>query len=168
LAAEAVEIVVTVAGLDETMSRAIHACTSYRAHDLLCHRFADVFTQSKDGCLSTIAGSTAPNPLNRRPTEHHPAGVPRYNIRLSDKIVWADRPEASMQHMMGPVDLLLCPPGVDPPRPISVTFVPAKEFENPPLLQVNPEYHAVPPILRIGSFRVYRRRAFAGHPSAMH
>jgi Terminase large subunit, T4likevirus-type, N-terminal len=34
------------------------------------------------------------------------------------------------------------PPGVDSPRPISVTFIPAKVFDNPALLQVNPEYLA--------------------------
>jgi len=31
-------------------------------------------------------------------------------------------------------------PGVDAPRPISVTFIPAKVTDNPALLQVNPEY----------------------------
>src|ERR1700756_3520210 len=34
------------------------------------------------------------------------------------------------------------PTGADPPRPISVTFIPAKVFDNPALLQVNPEYPA--------------------------
>jgi inward rectifier potassium channel len=53
LAAEAVEIVVTVTGLDETMSQAIHARTSYLAHEVLWgHRFADVFTQAEDGRLA--------------------------------------------------------------------------------------------------------------------
>ena len=32
------------------------------------------------------------------------------------------------------------PPGFDPSRPISVTFIPASVFNNPALLQVNPEY----------------------------
>jgi hypothetical protein len=32
------------------------------------------------------------------------------------------------------------PPDADPPRPIRVTFIPAKVFDNPALLQVNPEY----------------------------
>jgi hypothetical protein len=32
------------------------------------------------------------------------------------------------------------PPDADPPRPISVTFIPAKVSDNPALLQVNPEY----------------------------
>ena len=32
-------------------------------------------------------------------------------------------------------------PGVDPPRPISVTFIPAVVFDNPILLRVNPEYY---------------------------
>jgi hypothetical protein len=31
---------------------------------------------------------------------------------------------------------------MDPPRPISVTFIPPKVFDNPALLQVNPEYLA--------------------------
>src|SRR5437879_1994550 len=44
-----------------------------------------------------------------------------------------------MQQMMRSEDL---PPGVDPPRPISVTFIPAKVFDNPALLRVNPEYLA--------------------------
>jgi inward rectifier potassium channel len=53
LVAEAVEIVVTVTGLDETMSQAVHARTSYLAHEVLWgHRFADVFTQTKDGRLA--------------------------------------------------------------------------------------------------------------------
>jgi predicted phage terminase large subunit-like protein len=32
------------------------------------------------------------------------------------------------------------PPGVDPPSPISVTFIPATVFDNPDLMRVNPEY----------------------------
>jgi hypothetical protein len=32
--------------------------------------------------------------------------------------------------------------GVDPPRPISVTFIPATVFDNPILLQANPDYCA--------------------------
>ena len=67
------------------------------------------------------------------------AGVLRYYIRLAEKIIWADRPEDLMQQMTRSEDL---PPGVDPPRPISVTFIPAKVFDNPALLRVNPEYLA--------------------------
>ena len=53
LATEAVEIVVTVTGLDETMSQPVHARTSYLAHEVLWdHRFVDVFTQTKDGRLA--------------------------------------------------------------------------------------------------------------------
>ena len=53
LTAEAVEIVVTVTGLDETMSKAVDARTPYVAHEVLWgHRFADVFTQTKDGRLA--------------------------------------------------------------------------------------------------------------------
>ena len=43
----------TVTGLDETISQAVHARTSYLAHEVLWgHRFADVFTQTKDGRLA--------------------------------------------------------------------------------------------------------------------
>ena len=53
LATEAVEIVVTVTGLDETMSQPVHARTSYLAHEVLWdHRFVDVFTRTKDGRLA--------------------------------------------------------------------------------------------------------------------
>jgi hypothetical protein len=53
--------------------------------------------------------------------------------------VWADRPKDLMQHLPRPEHL---PPDVDLPRPISVTFIPAKMFDNPALLQVNPKYFA--------------------------
>jgi hypothetical protein len=33
-------------------------------------------------------------------------------------------------------------PGFELPRPISVTFIPAKVFDNPALLRVNPDYLA--------------------------
>jgi hypothetical protein len=36
----------------------------------------------------------------------------------------------------------ICTPGIEIPRAISVTFIPAKVFDNPALLQVNPEYLA--------------------------
>jgi hypothetical protein len=49
-------------------------------------------------------------------------------IRVSDKFVWAVRPEDLLQYLPWPQDL---PPGVDPPRPISVTFIPAKVLDNP-------------------------------------
>ena len=53
LATEAVEIVVTVTGLDETLSQPVHARTSYLAHEVLWgRRFADVFTQTTDGRLA--------------------------------------------------------------------------------------------------------------------
>ena len=52
-ATEAVEIVVTFTGLDETISQPVHARTSYLAHEVLWdHRFVDVFTQTKDGRLA--------------------------------------------------------------------------------------------------------------------
>jgi hypothetical protein len=68
------------------------------------------------------------------------AGVLRYYIRVAEKIVWADRPDDLMQYLPRPKDLP--PPGIDPPRPISVTFIAATVLDNPALLQVNPEYFA--------------------------
>jgi predicted phage terminase large subunit-like protein len=67
------------------------------------------------------------------------AGVVRYFIRVAEKLVWADKPEELMQDLPPPGDL---PPGIELPRAISVTFIPAKVFDNPALLQVNPEYLA--------------------------
>jgi predicted phage terminase large subunit-like protein len=67
------------------------------------------------------------------------AGVLRYNARVSDKIVWVDRPEDLMQDLPQTEDL---PPGLDPARPISVTFIPATVLDNPALLRVNPDYYS--------------------------
>src|SRR5947209_8953229 len=67
------------------------------------------------------------------------AGVLRYYIRIAEKIVWAGKPEELMRDLPQQEDL---PPGIEPPRPISVTFIPATVFDNPALLQVNPEYYA--------------------------
>ena len=66
------------------------------------------------------------------------AGVLRYYVRVDEKIQWADKPEELMQDLPRREDL---PPGIDPPRPISVTFIPARVFDNPALLQINPEYY---------------------------
>jgi predicted phage terminase large subunit-like protein len=63
--------------------------------------------------------------------------VLRYYIRVSENLLWADRPEDLVQYLPQLDDL---PPGIEPPRPISVTFIPATVFDNPALLQVNPEY----------------------------
>ena len=63
----------------------------------------------------------------------------RYFVRIAEKIVWADRPEELMEDLLQGQEL---PPGVDPPLPMSVTFIPATVFDNPALLQVNPEYLA--------------------------
>ena len=53
LAAEGVELVVTVTGLDETTLQPIHARTSYLADEIFWdRRFADVFTQTEDGRLA--------------------------------------------------------------------------------------------------------------------
>ena len=77
------------------------------------------------------------------------AGVLRYFIRIAGTIEWADRPEELMQHLPRRDDL---PPGFELPRPISVTFIPAHVFDNPALLQVNPDYPArllsLPPLER--------------------
>jgi predicted phage terminase large subunit-like protein len=67
------------------------------------------------------------------------AGVLRHYIRVADKIIWADRPEELVQDLPQSPDL---PPNIEPPRPISVTFIPATVFDNPALLQVNPDYLA--------------------------
>jgi hypothetical protein len=65
--------------------------------------------------------------------------VLRYFVRSSEKIVWADRPEELMEDLLQGQELQ---PGVDPPLPMSVTFIPATVFDNPALLRVNPEYLA--------------------------
>src|SRR6516164_10020175 len=53
LAERAVEIIVTVSGLDETISHPVHARTSYLADELLWgRRFADVFAETQDGRLA--------------------------------------------------------------------------------------------------------------------
>jgi predicted phage terminase large subunit-like protein len=67
------------------------------------------------------------------------AGVLRYYVRVAEKTIWADRPEELVQYLPQPEDL---PPSVEPPRPISVTFIPATVFNNPILLRANPEYYA--------------------------
>src|SRR5205823_4511232 len=67
------------------------------------------------------------------------AGVRRYYVRVAEKTIWADRPEELVQYLPQPEDL---PPSIEPPRPISVTFIPATAFNNPILLRANPEYYA--------------------------
>ena len=67
------------------------------------------------------------------------AGVLRYFVRIGEKIVWADRPEELMEDLLQGQEL---PPGIDPPLPMSVTFIPATVSDNPALLRVNPEYLA--------------------------
>ncbi len=50
LAADEVELLVTISGLDETMSQPIHAQTSYSVDEILWdHRFADVFGYTEQG-----------------------------------------------------------------------------------------------------------------------
>ncbi len=67
------------------------------------------------------------------------AGVLRYYVRVAEKTIWADRPEELVQYLPQPEDL---PPSTEPPRPISVTVIPATVFNNPILLRGNPEYYA--------------------------
>jgi hypothetical protein len=62
----------------------------------------------------------------RPPKSGHPiperAAVLRYFVRIAEKIVWADRPEELMEDLLSGQQL---PPGINPPRPMSVTFIPA-------------------------------------------
>src|SRR6516225_8028588 len=78
------------------------------------------------------------DPESGRPIPER-AGVLRYFVRIGEKIVWADQPEELMEDLVRGQQL---PPGIDPPLPMSVTFIPAKVFDNPALLRVNPEYLA--------------------------
>lgn len=53
LLADQAEVLVTVTGLDETMSQTIHARTSYASSEILFgHRFADIFGNTDDGRLA--------------------------------------------------------------------------------------------------------------------
>src|ERR1700747_920653 len=54
------------------------------------------------------------------------AGVRRYYVRVAEKTIWADRPEELVKYLPQPEDL---PPSIEPPRPISVTFIPATVFK---------------------------------------
>ena len=45
----------------------------------------------------------------------------RYFVRIGENIVWADRPEDLMEDLLQRQEL---PPGIDPPLPMSVTFIP--------------------------------------------
>jgi hypothetical protein len=56
------------------------------------------------------------------------AGVEPCYARFAEKIVPADRLEASMHYRPWPKDLQ---PSVDPLQPIRVTFIPATVFTNP-------------------------------------
>jgi predicted phage terminase large subunit-like protein len=67
-------------------------------------------------------------------------GVLRYVVRgPNDTLIWGDSEEDLAEHLPKAEDL---PPGTEVPRPKSVTFIPAKVFDNPALLRVNPEYLA--------------------------
>ena len=52
----------------------------------------------------------------------------RYFVRIGKKIVWADRPEELLEDLLQGQEL---PPGIDPPMPMSVTFIPATVSNNP-------------------------------------
>ena len=66
------------------------------------------------------------DPESGRPIPER-AGVLRYFVRIAEKIVWADRPEELMIDLLQGQEL---PPGIDPPLPMSVTFIPATVFDN--------------------------------------
>ena len=95
------------------------------------------------------------------------AGVLRYYVRVGNKIEWADRPEDLMQDLQRAADL---PPGFDSPRPISVTFIPARVSDKPALLQVNPEYLSWPVRARRSTWcapqRLYREPSFGDRRQA--
>jgi hypothetical protein len=67
------------------------------------------------------------------------ARVRRYYVRVAEKTIWAGRPDELVQYRPQPEDW---PPSIEPPRPISVTFIPATVFNDPILLRANPEYYA--------------------------
>jgi predicted phage terminase large subunit-like protein len=68
------------------------------------------------------------------------AGKLRYVVRgPADKLIWSDDPEELRGYLPSTADL---PPGVEPPGPKSVTFIPANIYQNPALLRINPEYLA--------------------------
>jgi hypothetical protein len=54
--------------------------------------------------------------------------VLRYFVRIDEKIVWADRPEELMEDLLQGQQL---PLGIDPPLPMSVTFIPATVWSLP-------------------------------------
>lgn len=68
------------------------------------------------------------------------AGKLRYVVRgAADKLIWADNPDDLRGYLPSTADL---PPGVQPPGPKSVTFIPANIYQNPALLRINPDYLA--------------------------
>jgi predicted phage terminase large subunit-like protein len=67
------------------------------------------------------------------------AGVLRYFVRLGDKIIWDDSAAPLQEYLPKKEDL---PPGVDPPRVKSLTFIPGKLFDNLTLMRENPDYLA--------------------------
>lgn len=73
------------------------------------------------------------------------AGALRYYVRVAGNLLWADDPAELMEHLPAASEL---PPGVEMPKPKSVTFIPAKLSDNPALLRANPEYlltlHSMP------------------------
>jgi hypothetical protein len=66
-------------------------------------------------------------------------GQPTRDLQVDEPAIRLTVRLSGDRHLPRPEDL---PPGIDPPRPISVMFLPAKVFDNPALLQVNPEYLA--------------------------
>ena len=120
LAAQQVEIVVTVTGLDETMLQAVHARTSYLAHEVLWdHRFADVFTKPRMAVWpSTTAASTTPNRSSRR-HRTHPVDSTEFNRTGSGDGVLASITTASVSSrpVVAPSSLPSVPPSPTLRRP---------------------------------------------------
>ncbi len=65
------------------------------------------------------------------------SGVIRYFIRVNDRLVWAETPEALYEHI--PEEVLKA--GLDPRGMVkSLTFIQATVYDNKKLLEKNPEY----------------------------
>jgi len=67
------------------------------------------------------------------------AGVLRWFVRNGDKIVWGDDPDDLKPELLGLPSHMPDGTPIDY-RPKSVTFIPAKIYDNPALLNKNPEY----------------------------
>src|ERR1051326_5737574 len=82
------------------------------------------------------------------------AGGLRYYVRVSEKIIWADQPDKLLEYLPRSGERL---PEMERPRPISVTFIPARVFDNPALLRANPDYVSL-----LQSLPLVQRERFLG------